>query len=67
MHKQKREENASFSRFYMEMKVAKTTCNYQLFRVNCLQNLASITQLLQESLFAAFTTWLNSTRTSSTR
>ncbi len=51
----------------MEIKVAKTTSNYRLLRVICLKDLASITQLLQESLFAAFTAWLNTTSTSSTR
>lgn len=51
----------------MEIKVAKTTSNYRLLRVSCLENLASIAQLLQECLFTAFTTGLNSTSALSKR
>jgi hypothetical protein len=53
MHKQERDGNASFSRFYMESQVAKNTSNCQSFSVSLLGNSAAIKQLLQQQLGVA--------------
>jgi len=53
MHKQERDGNASFSRFYMESQVAKNTSNCQSFSVSLLGNSAAIKELLQQQLVAA--------------
>jgi arginyl-tRNA synthetase len=53
MHKRKRDGNASFSRFYMESKVAKNTYNCRALSVSLLDNSAPIKQLLQQQLWVA--------------
>jgi hypothetical protein len=55
MHKQQRDGNASFSRFYMDSEVAKNTCNYRSLSVSLLDNSAAIKPLLQQQLLIAIT------------
>ena len=55
MHKQQRDGNASFSRFYMDSEVAKNTCNYRSLSVSLLDNSAAIKPLLQQQLSIAIT------------
>ena len=55
MHKQQRDGNASFSRFYMHSEVAKNTCNYRSLSVSLLNNSAAIKPLLQQQLLIAIT------------
>jgi arginyl-tRNA synthetase len=51
MHKPKRDGNATFSRFYMESKVAKNTYNCRYLSVGLLNNSTAIKQLLQQQLW----------------